>query len=381
MAHAYTPGLRVTRQAFIEKARILPLKGRVEVKKGDRVNADTIVARTELPGSVEIMNIMGLLNCEAADVPDYMVKKEGDKIKKDEVIAETRPLLPFLKFMAVKVRSPIDGSIEKISNVTGQVILRNPPEPVVVKAYFAGEVTEVIPEEGVKIRTVATFIQGIFGVGGETGGEIVVVVDSPDDELLPSLIKPEHKGKVLVGGSYMGIEAVRKGIEVGVAGLIAGGLSDKDLKAILGKDLGVAITGHENLGITLIVTEGFGRIRMAQKTFSLLKERQGLRASISGATQIRAGVIRPEIIIPLGENELASKDVEELERKVTDGVSAGHPVRIIREPNFGMLGIVKRLIPELMVMESGTKVRVMEVTLNDGRDVIVPRANVEIIED
>jgi hypothetical protein len=379
MAHAYTPGLRVTRQATIEKERILPLKGNVEVKVGDHVDADKIVAKTELPGSVNIVNVMGLLGCEADEVPELMLKQPGEKIKKDELIAETKPLLPFLKFLTSRVKSPIDGSVEKISDVTGQVILREPPQPVIVKAYINGEVTEVIPDEGVKVRTIATFIQGIFGVGGETGGEIVVAVEGPEEELRPEHIKPEHQGKVVVGGSYISIETIRKGIETEVAGIISAGMGDRDLKELLGYDLGVAITGHEDIGLTLVITEGFGHIDMAHRTFELLKEREGLRASISGATQIRAGVIRPEIIIALPENLITTE--EEAATKAEDGVKAGNPVRIIREPNFGQLGRVKRLIPELMVMESETKVRVMEVTLANGTDFIVPRANVEIIED
>ncbi len=379
MAHAYSPGLRVTRQADIEKERILPLKGDVEVKVGDHVAADTIVAKTDLPGPVQMINVMGILGCEASEVPEMMVKQPGDSIEKDEVIAESPPLLPFLKFMSGRVKSPLVGTIEKVSQVTGQVILREPPQPVIVKAYIEGEITKVLPDEGVVVKTNATFIQGIFGVGGETGGEIVVGVDSPSVELKPDDLKPEHKGKVVIGGSYIGIDAINKGIELGVAGIISAGMSDHDLRLLLGYDLGVAITGHETLGITLVITEGFGRIDMAHRTFSLLKERAGLTASISGATQIRAGVIRPEIIIPLSDDLRAQIDEERTKAK--DGVKEGNPVRIIREPNFGKLGKVKRLIPELMVMESETKVRVMEVTLADGTDFIVPRANVEIIED
>jgi len=379
MAHAYTPGLRVTSQAVIEKKRILPLKGEVKVKVGDRVKSNDIVAATELPGDAHSINVMGLLGVEASEVPEYMLKQVGDKVVEGEIIAETKPLLPFLKFMTSKVPSPIDGSIYTISGVTGQVILQEPPKPVAVRAYFDGEITEVIPDEGVKIRTVATFIQGIFGVGGETEGDIKIVSDGPDKELLASEIKPEYKGKVIVGGSYVSIKAIKKAIELGVAGIIAAGIGDKDLKELLGYDLGVAITGHENLGTTVIVTEGFGRIEMAHRTFSLLKEREGMRASISGATQIRAGVIRPEIIIPLPED----KQVTDMEQQVIakDGIRDGAPVRIIREPNFGKIGKVKGLIPELIVMESETKVRVMEVTLADGTDFIVARANVEVIED
>ncbi|MCK4720822.1 hypothetical protein KAU08_09190, partial [bacterium] len=274
MAHAYTPGLRVTKQAEITKERILPLKGDVDVKVGDHVNAETIVAKTELPGDVTIINIMGQLNCEPDEVPDLMVKEPGESVKKDEIIAEGIPLLPFLKFMVGKVKSPFDGVIEKANPITGQVYLRKPPLPVTVKAYIEGEVTEVIPDEGVKVRTNATFIQGIFGVGGETNGVIVVAVDGPSEELKPENIKPEHKGKVVIGGSYVGIQTIRKAIEIGVAGIISAGMSDRDLKELLGYDLGVAITGHEDLGVTIVITEGFGLIDMAHRTFNLLKERE-----------------------------------------------------------------------------------------------------------
>ncbi len=379
MAHAYTPGLRVTKQAVIRKKRILPLKGEVMVKVGDLVHTETVVAKTQLPGAVSIVSIMGPLGCEANEVPSLMLKKTGDRVEQNEVIAEARPLFAFLKFLTGQVHSPITGYLEKVSDVTGQVILREPPQPVIMRAYIEGKVVEVHPEEGVTVETTATFIQGIFGVGGETVGEIAVAVDNPSVEIRPEHIKPEHKGKVVVGGSYVGIEAIKRGIEVGVAGIISGGMSDHDLKSLLGKDLGVAITGHEDIGLTLVITEGFGHIDMAGRTFSLLKEREGLRASISGATQIRAGVIRPEIIVPLTKELLA--DTNEVVTKTEDGVTGGDPIRIIREPNFGKLGRVKRLIPELMVMESETRVRVMEVTLADGTDFIVPRANVEIIED
>ena len=38
---------------------------------------------------------------------------------------------------------------------------------------------------------------------------------------------------------------------------------------------------------------------MAEQTFALLKAREGMKTSINGATQIRAGVVRPEILIPI----------------------------------------------------------------------------------
>ena len=50
MAHAYTPGLRVSDFTVLEKDRKLPLLGEVLVKPGDKVDHDQVVARTALPG-------------------------------------------------------------------------------------------------------------------------------------------------------------------------------------------------------------------------------------------------------------------------------------------------------------------------------------------
>ena len=165
-------------------------------------------------------------------------------------------------------------------------------------AYVDGRIVEVIPQQGVVVETDCSLVQGIFGIGGETWGEIVIAVSSPNEELTPRHLTADMKGKVVVGGSFVSSDALARAKEVGVAGLVIGGIHDKDLRALLGYDLGVAITGTEQVGFTLILTEGFGAIPMAGKTFALLSAHAGQPASISGATQIRAGVIRPEIIIP-----------------------------------------------------------------------------------
>ena len=151
---------------------------------------------------------------------------------------------------------------------------------------------------------------------------------------------------------------------------------------LLGYDLGVAITGSENINITLIITEGFGKINMAQKTFEILKHREGSVASINGATQIRAGVVRPEIIIPYNEEDISGMSAESRSStgEESTGISIGDQIRIIRNPNFGMLGKVKALPSELRTIETEASVRVLEVEFSDGQTAIVPRANIEAIE-
>jgi len=374
MAHAYTPGLKVSEKAVIRKERKLPLCGDVLVNKGDRVNAEDVVARALLPGPVHPRNLAGELGIPPSELKNALIVKKGESIKKGQVIARARVFFGLFK---VEATSPIDGYLEDFSEITGQVILRENPIPVEVLAYLDGVVEEVIPREGVIIRTVAALVQGIFGVGGEKIGTLKVAVDSPYDTLKSDRINENLKGAIVVGGRTADIEAINKAAEVGIKALVLGSIDDGVLREFVGYDIGVAITGNENVPFTLIITEGFGDLPMAERTFNLFKKFEGLKASANGATQIRAGVQRPEVII-------FRKDVdpfEEVEDKLESGhLDIGTTVRIIRDPYFGEIGTVIDLPNEPIVIETESKVRVLKVRLMDGREVVIPRANVEIIE-
>ncbi len=374
MAHAYTPGLKVTDKILIKKDRILPLKGDVLVKVGDKVTPQDIVARTHLPGNVVPLNVANKLSLPPEDLAEVMIKKEGDEIKEGEAIAFKKG---FIKWFNADCKATITGTLESISTITGQVLQRGMPIPVEVKAYITGEVTEVIENEGVVIDTYAAFVQGIFGIGGETSGEIVIATPDNLTILSDDLITDDMKGKVVVGGSLVTAKAMDKACKIGVHGIVVGGFDDQDLRDILGYDIGVAITGNEDIVTTLVVTEGFGEIAMAHGTFDLLKANAGKQACMNGATQIRAGVIRPEIIIP--KEELSITDAGDGKSEIT-GIKVGSPIRVIRHPYFGRLGNVTGLPSPLHVLESESKARILEVEFEDGEKAIVPRANVEMIE-
>ena len=375
MTHAYTPGLRIAEKTKVTSQRVLPLLGDVIVKKGDVLKAEDVVARTHLPGKVHAINAVNRLGIQPKDLREYMLKKEGDPVQKDEPIAETKPWVKMLKAI---LHSPITGTIESISTVTGQVLLREPPKPIQVHAYIDGAVTEVMEKEGVVVETTASFIQGIFGVGGETVGELAIAVNKPDDILTADRIQPAYKDKIIVGGAFIQHDVIDKAKKSGVRGIIVGGFDDEDLRKLLGYDLGVAITGSEEIGITIIITEGFGKIQMAQRTFGLLKSRAGAKTSINGATQIRAGVVRPEIIIP--HNTTGKTSGEELDKPIGRGMEIGDQVRIIRVPYFGKIGKIKALPFAPQKIETEASVRILEVEFPDGSTAVVPRTNIEMIE-
>jgi len=159
-----------------------------------------------------------------------------------------------------------------------------------------------------------------------------------------------------------------------VAAVVVGGFDDRDLRELLGRDLGVAITGSEEIGLTLVLTEGFGRIRMADRSWNLLTAQGGRMASVSGATQIHAGVMRPEILIPRDDTAQLAAHGE-----AATGLELGSLLRVIREPHFGRIGRVVELPSELRELDTEARVRVLVVELESGERAVVPRANVELI--
>jgi hypothetical protein len=372
MGDAYTPGLTVTGRTVVRKTRRLPLTGTVLVEQGARVSAEQVVARTELPGKVTMMNLANLLGVLADELDPLLAVKPGDPIKKGQLLGEKKS---FLRIFGATVESPIDGTFESVSKVTGQAVLREPPSPVEVKAYIDGKVVEVIANEGVVVESEAALVQGIFGLAGEAHAELVVVGSSPDAVLEPAALAAEHAGKIVIGGGLTSLAAMRRAIALGVAGVVVGGFSYQDVRELLGYDVGVAVTGTEDLGTTLVLTEGFGGISMAAATYELLVRHAGRPASISGATQIRAGVIRPEVIIPDPIDPPAAQA-----NGHSAGLEIGAPVRVIRAPHFGAIGAVAGLPVELQKMPSETMVRVVEVDIQGKGRVVIPRANVEVIE-
>lgn len=375
MSGAYTPGLTVSARTTIIKTRRLPLKGTVLSTTGTWVSPADKVARAELPGIMQPIKVASKLGIEPSEVPALLTVKVGDKVTRGDIVAVTKGMWGLFKS---ECKSNTTGTVELISNITGNVGVREAPTPIEVDAYIPGKIIEVLDGEGVVIEAHGALIQGIFGIGGERRGEIMMITSGPDQPITADMITSAHAGKIIVGGSNLSGEALRKAHELGVTGIVVGGIVDKDLVDYLGYDIGVAITGHEDIPLTLVLTEGFGTIAMAGRTFNLLKSLVGKTASICGATQIRAGVIRPEVIVADDTENAGGTAADEVVPSFS--LEPGTNIRIIREPYFGLLATVTALPHHLVTVGSGAEVRVLEAKLNStGEIVTVPRANVEIV--
>ncbi len=68
---------------------------------------------------------------------------------------------------------------------------------------------------------------------------IELALNDPAKDLDPGMLKPEHAGKVMVGGAYLSIESIRRDQRLGVKAPVTRGLDDAVLEQLLGYDLGV----------------------------------------------------------------------------------------------------------------------------------------------
>lgn len=280
----------------IRRQRRLPIPGQVLVEVGQAVQPDSVVASAELPGAQIPVNVAYRLSIDPEYLPRYMRKQVGDPVQAGEALAVSSGLFHLVK---ETVSAPRTGVIESIDSRSGLVVIREPSIKVQRRAYLAGSVVEVLPLEGVTVEAKVQAWYGAFGVGGERYGRLLVACERPEQVLTADRITPAARGAILLAGASVPLESLQHASRVGVAGIITGGIQSEALSTYLGYELGVPITGQEEVATSLIVTEGFGDTPMRSVLHAALRACAGRVISLDGTTHLRSQHLRPEILIPV----------------------------------------------------------------------------------
>lgn len=376
----YTPSLKRAESCVVTKVRRLRPPCRIKVSAGQKVNVGSILAILEGPG---VGHMILLENTELAipldilltnfgfDYINCVTKKIGEHVSKDEIVARRNPLGKLERIY----KSPYEGVISTIRE-PGVLGIREIKE-VNVTAFVPGTVSHIIPDREIALETAAALIQGIYGIGGETSGELEVLVESPSEVAKIDELAQNHAGKILVCGSSLQQGFLSKAKEIGVKGIVVASLDNDELTSFLNFSPSM-ITGHEHAGLTLVMTQGFGSIPMLEATYGILKKFEGKTAFLNGSTQMRAGVIRPEIIIP--RDDLSLAQCRSMRGIDSEGLTKGMRVRVLGGEYFGQIGVVNDLSPKSGKLETESEVQVLEVVLQKLGPIIIPKANVEPIE-
>jgi hypothetical protein len=239
-----------------------------------------------------------------------------------------------------------------------------------VHAFLAGVVVEVVPQRGAVIVGKGTVVNGVFGVGGECWGELAVAVETPDAVLSGAQITPAQRGQVVVAGAQISRGVLDAAEHCGVAALVAGGVDDHELSAGLTGTEDMADTSLATKGVTVVITGGFGSVPLDRWTFAVLQAGAGMMVSVSAATQIRSGGVRPEILIPLsGQAPAAAAS--------TAALAVGDWVRLGGSSSLGSCGRIVALPVAPQTVDSEIVTRIAVVELDGNHRVTVPRANLE----
>lgn len=368
-----TPSLVVTAQTEFLIRRELPVKGTINVQPGQLVRYDEVIGESVKEGELFLIKVTEELGIEPDRISRVVTKNVGDKVLENEVIAIHKGLFGLF---SSEITSPISGVIEFISIKTGHLGIRMPSTTLTVTAFVTGVVKEIEDEKGCIISGNGALIQGAFGVGGERVGRIKVLPVSPETALTPEHITADLvAGDIIVGGTNPSVQFFNKARECGIIGIVTGGCSDEIIEEVSGKAHGVAVTGDEPISFTIILTEGFGAVPLSEKVIAVAKAHEGKIASIQGMTQVRAGAVRPFVMIASEDRAATSPEIKERD----EGFKLGQRVRLIQMSRFGQQGTIKELPIQPQKIATGAVVRVMEVSLTSGENIIVPRANVEVV--
>ena len=343
--------IRIEERKRLLLSRNYPGKGKPAVKIGAAVAETDIIAHCEVSAGERLIKIAHVLGVPGRDVKNFMVRKVGDRIYEGEVIARKKA---FFGFGKTEIKSPVDGMIEEIDE-RGDVILKFLPKPVRLIAGAAGRVEE-IGENKIAISTIATKVRGFVAAGHDREGMISVICD-PKDFILPSTIKADSEGKILVGGALLEKGALEKAVTLGVGAIISGGVNFRDFENLGGGDI----------GITVMITEGFGTLPMGGDIWQFFKKKEGMVGFIFGKEN--------QLIVPeMGATESSEPAAGSLWREL----KVGDKVRFFREESSDLVGVVKDL-PGEQILNSGVFAEVALVVFPSGEEMILPAANLEII--
>lgn len=366
-----SPSLAAQKLTRIQRIRRLPVPGQINVQPGDTVTAETIVATAELPGDVFVARIAETVGLEPREVSETLTKQVGDPVIAGELLFQHHAFFGFIK---CEYRSPVSGQVELIVPDTGHMVIRGEPRKLQLSAYLGGQVNRVAENREVVIETTGAFLQGVLGVGGEACGTLEILPAEPYENLKLAHLPQSSQGKILVGGTAPSHAVLERLAAEGARGLVVGSIADDVLTGFLSYELQAALTGSETVPFTLILTEGFGNIPMKLSVMTTLLPLAGKEAAINGRTQVRAGAVRPELIVPYKPEE----PYDSTPLATESSLYVAQTVRLVRAPYLGRQGEIIELPEAPHTLPNGVTCRVAQVALDDGELVTVPRANLEI---
>lgn len=380
MKHLVTARVRIEKDKVTRVTRALRGKGMINVKAGQQVSPEEIIGSSNISAGFRMLNLATLLSVSPSGVETLLVRKIGQRIYKGELLALKKGWLGSKKV----VTAPTDGVLDFLNKKTGELKITFLPKKIMLPAGVYGIVEAVDQERGqVIIRTLTSHVYGVLGSGRPRDG-ILHVLGKKDDLTIKSAIKLDYSEHVLVGGSFLFKDAISAAISAEVSGIITGGIDAKDYRAMAGGHLAFPKKLDNDIGISIVVCDGFGAVSLGMDIFEILSEYEGKFVFIDGnksvislpsPTSSSLERIKNTKLPEIQKNEpMLSFDDKE---KLTE-LSIGQKVRVVGNYYLGEEGNVLAINDSLSQLPSGVSAYLATIETAT-RKIQVPVANLEIM--
>jgi len=337
----------------IRRDRLLPVPGKVLVRRGQKVSTTDVIAESSLNPEHLLLNIARGLGLPEEKADQYLQCKAGMRVTEGDVLAGPVGMAKRV------VRAPKSGKV--IIAGGGQILLELEALPHEIKAGMPGTVVHLMDELGAAIETTGALIQGVWGNGHLEFGLMYVLMNSPDDIFTPERLDVSLRGSIILGGYCNQPEALKSAANLPMRALI---LSSMDA---------ALIPLAERIRIPIMVIEGFGQRPMNSAAFKLLTTNERREVAVNAQAWDPFTGNRPEIVIPLPAN------VDPPLPQDTEQFSAGQQVRLIRAPYQGSLGTIVEIRQGVSPFPNGISAPAAEIQLESGEKTTVPLVNLEVL--
>ena len=331
----------------------LPVGAAPMVEVGHPVEPAEVLATRRPPGPGTTIPVASRLRRSAERAAACLAVTPGSVLEAGEVLASDD--------RGREVRVPQASLFLAYDRADGSALIAPLLGNEAIIGHVRGEVIGVEPE-AIEVQVAGALLTGVGGSGTAVHGELRLAVHRPGEELRASAIDVGATGRIIVGGSRASAETLTRARAMGVAGIVLGGILDKELRDFETTQRRRRQVGGVRGDFAVLLLEGFGKVGLDPALFAWFGAHEGRMASLFGDSS--------RLYVYDADPPPARRALP----RVGDRVLAH------RRPYAGLAGELVRVIGPLQASPSGVNVRSGLVRFEDGPSAIVPLANLEATE-
>jgi len=369
--------IRIQRDSIIHVKRSLPLgRGEIHVRVGQEVTPGDILGEGLVPAGFHVIHLASRLGVNPAQALVHLKRQIGKNIYKGELLARRES---FFGLRRKLILSPVDGIVDFYDVQKGDLRIKLLPKKTALISGVYGVVDAFNIVSGtITIKTMASLIYGVMGLGKEREG-IIKILGGPDVLVTSKQLGEQLTGRIVVTGGLIFSDALEKAVDLGISGFISGGINVRDFLAAGG------ILGKENkkwsdVGVSLLITEGFGSISIGEDVFALLKKHDNRFVILDGnRSKMILPTTDPNSMIYIRKTQLPAMSMVETDLESQEvALECGSKVRITGLKDLGKQGVVEAIDRTPTKLLSGVSTFLVTVVTSN-RKLRIPYTNLEIL--